>query len=86
MSPELILLRICFLVRGFLLLVISQQVEQRTLSTVMALLIDDRFSKAQLCRLVSRLLNALSGFVSPQWAQVFVLLDNCPPFIVMVTH
>ena len=86
MSPELILLRICFLVRGFLLLVMSQQVEQRTLSTVIAVLIDDRSNKAQLCRLVSRLLNASMGFVSPQWVQVFVLLDICPPFIGMVTH
>jgi hypothetical protein len=64
----------------------SQQVEQRTLSTTKPCLIDDRFSNAQLCRFVSRLLNALSGFVSPQWVQVFVLLDICPPFIGMVTH
>lgn len=83
-SPDSILLRICFLVNGFLLLVMSQQVLQRTLSTTMPWEIDDRWSKAQLCRLVKRLLNASRGFVSPQWVQVFVLLDNCPPFISMV--
>jgi hypothetical protein len=71
---------------GFLLLVMSQQVLQRLLSTVIAVLIDVRLSRAQLCRLVSLRLKASSGFVSPQWVQVFVLLDICPPFICMVTH
>jgi hypothetical protein len=86
MSPELILLRICFLVMGFLLLVMSQQVLQRTLSTTMPCESDDRFNKTQLCLFVSRLLNASMGFVSPQWVQVLVLPDICPPFIGRVTH
>jgi len=71
---------------GFLLLVMSQQVLHRTLSTTKPCLIDGRSIKAQLCRFVSVRLNALSGFVSPQWVQVFVLLDICLPFICMVAE
>jgi hypothetical protein len=71
---------------GFLLLVISQQVLQRLLSTVIAVLIDVRLSNAQLCRFVSLRLNASIGFVSPQWVQVFVLLDICSTFYMQVEH